>query len=181
MDASHQKPPLGSVTLEAAATPTLLQRTAGVLPRWLGTHVTRLDEALARLPEWLRQFVKFAIVGGSGTLVNFVVFSLIIWIGGQMAGGRPLALQLFANAAAFCVAVVSNFTFNRQWTFRRKCRPVVRFSRFFVVSLTGLGLNMLIYTLLHTYADLGPHLTQLLTILLVMPFNFVGSKFWAFR
>jgi dolichol-phosphate mannosyltransferase len=182
MEAPHDNPrTMASTSGEAAARTTLLQRTAAGMPRSLGPHVTRLDEAIARLPRWLRQFVKFAIVGGTGTVINFAVFSLIIWTGGHAVGGRSLALELLANAVAFCLAVAFNFTLNRAWTFRSKSRTVVRFGRFFLVSLVGLGLNILIYTLLHTYADLGPHITQLLTILFVMPFNFVGSKFWAFR
>lgn len=143
--------------------------------------MARLDAAIARLPGWLRQFVKFAIVGGTGTVINFLVFSLIIWLGGRAMSSRSLELELLANGIAFCVAVVCNFLLNRSWTFRSKSRTAMRFGRFFLVSLVGLGLNLLIYALLHKYAGLGPHLTQLLTILFVMPFNFVGSKLWAFR
>jgi len=170
-----------STSGQAAARAMLLQRAAAALPQSLGPYLARLDAAISRLPRWLRQFVKFAVVGGAGTVINFAVFSLIIWIGGHAVSSHSLALGLLANAAAFCVAVAFNFTLNRTWTFRSKTRTFVRFGRFFLVSLVGLGLNILIYTLLHTYADLGPHITQLLTILFVMPFNFIGSKFWAFR
>ncbi len=136
---------------------------------------------VAGLPHWLRQFVKFAIVGGSGTLVNLGVFSLIIYLYVKAAGTRPLIVEQIASGVAFCVAVVSNYYFNRRWTFRHTGPVMVHFGRFFIVSCVGLGLNVFFYTALHSWAGIGEHLSQFLAIGCVMPFNFLGSKFWAFR
>ena len=133
-----------------------------------------------RIPGSFRQFVKFAIVGGSGTLVNLLVFTLLIHFWGVFAAERPLAWEQVASGIAFCVAVVNNFTLNRCWTFRHKGPVVQRFGRFFTVSLLGLGLNVLVFTGLRKIG-VEPHLSQLLAILIVTPFNFLGSKLWAFR
>jgi putative flippase GtrA len=141
----------------------------------------RLNSFVAKLPRWLRQFAKFAIVGGSGTLVNLAVFSLIIYIYVKAVGTRPLVVEQVASGAAFCVAVVSNYYLNRRWTFRHKGPVIAHFGRFFLVSCVGLALNVFFYTALHSWAGLGEHLAQLLAIGCVMPFNFIGSKLWAFR
>lgn len=135
----------------------------------------------AGLPRWLRQFIKFALVGGTGTLVNLAVFSVIIFVYAQLAGTRPLIVEQIASGVAFCVAVVSNFYFNRRWTFRHTGPVVPHFGRFFLVSCVGLALNVFFYTILHQWGGLGEHLSELLAIGCVMPLNFVGSKFWAFR
>lgn len=132
-------------------------------------------------PPWLRQFVKFALVGGSGTLVNLAVFSLIIYVYVKMAGTRPLIVEQIASGVAFCVAVISNFIFNRRWTFRHTGPVIPHFGRFFLVSCVGLALNIFCYTALHEWGGLGEHLSELLAIACVMPLNFLGSKFWAFR
>jgi len=140
-----------------------------------------LSDRLAGWPRWLRQFVKFALVGGSGTLVNLGVFSLIIYVYVEAVGTRPLIVEQIASGVAFCVAVVTNFTLNRRWTFRHSGPLVRHFGRFFLVSCVGLALNVFCYTALHEWAGLGEHLSELIAIGCVMPVNFVGSKFWAFR
>jgi len=136
---------------------------------------------LAGLPPWLRQFVKFAIVGGTGTVVNLAVFSIIIYAYVKAAGTRPLLVEQVASGVAFCVAVVSNFILNRRWTFRHTGPLIPHFGRFFLVSCVGLALNVFLYTVLHERGSLGEHLSELLAIACVMPINFLGSKFWAFR
>lgn len=139
------------------------------------------DRRLASWPPWLRQFAKFALVGGTGTVVNLAVFSLIIYVYVKAAGTRPLIVEQIASGVAFCVAVVSNFALNRRWTFRHTGPVIPHFGRFFLVSCAGLALNVFFYTALHQWAGIGEHLSELLAIGCVMPLNFVGSKFWAFR
>jgi len=133
-----------------------------------------------RVPKSLRQFVKFAVVGGAGTVVNLAVFSLIIYSWKAVHGDRPFVVEQVASGVAFCVAVVNNFVLNRVWTFRHKGSVVPHFGRFFVVSLLGLGLNLLVFSGLRSLG-VEAHLSQFLAILVVTPFNFLGSKLWAFR
>jgi putative flippase GtrA len=139
------------------------------------------DRFVSGRPRWLRQFVKFAIVGASGTVINLGVFSLIIFVYVKAAETRPLVVEQVASGIAFCVAVISNYYLNRRWTFRHSGPVIAHFGRFFLVSCLGLALNVFFYTALHSWAGLGEHLSELLAIACVMPLNFVGSKFWAFR
>jgi putative flippase GtrA len=136
---------------------------------------------LERIPVGVRQFVKFAVVGGTGTLVNLVVFQLLVFIWEHATHTHAGVFEQVAVGIAFCVAVTSNFLLNRFWTFRHRGRIVRNFSRFFLVSLVGLGLNELMFTLLHNVAGVHRLFALLLAILVVTPFNFVGSKWWAFR
>ena len=136
---------------------------------------------LARFPVGLRQFVKFLVVGGSGTLVNLAVFSLLIFIWHRATPGPTGAFEQVASGAGFCVAVVTNFVLNRHWTFHHRGPVVPHFSRFFIVSLVGLGINLFAFTALHNWLGVESHISQLLAIFVVTPFNFVGSKWWAFR
>jgi putative flippase GtrA len=136
---------------------------------------------LERIPVGLRQFVKFAVVGGTGTLVNLAVFQLLVFIYERATGGSAGLFNQLAVGIAFCVAVSSNFLLNRVWTFHNRGHIIRHFSRFFMVSLIGLGLNELMFTLLHNVAGVHRLLSLLLAIVIVTPFNFVGSKWWAFR
>ena len=89
---------------------------------------------------------------------------------------------LVAATCSFLVAVTSNYTWNRLWTFRRQ-RGHVAYQglRFFVVSTLALAANLAILHLLVDRLELGKVVAQAIAIVLVTPLNFVGNKLWSFR
>jgi putative flippase GtrA len=132
-----------------------------------------------------RQFTKFALVGGSGVVVNLVVFNatLIVW---HLATGRPLSnlgltADYLANALGFVVSVMSNYYLNRRWTFRSTGRVASEFPRFLTVSVIAYIVNLGIFTVAHTVLDLRGNVSQLIAIACVMPVNFLANKLWSFR
>jgi putative flippase GtrA len=139
----------------------------------------------ARVERNARQFTKFAIVGGSGVVVNLAVFNatLIAW---HLVSGRPLSdlgltADYVANALGFIVSVVTNYYLNRRWTFRSTGRVAHEFPKFLTVSLAAYLVNLGIFTLAHTVWDLRGNVSQLIAIACVMPVNFVANKLWSFR
>jgi len=88
---------------------------------------------------------------------------------------------LVAATCSFLVAVTSNYTLNRHWTFREHRAGVgAQGVRFFIVSLASLGANLLVLHLLITIGA-GKLVGQAIAIVLVTPLNFVGNKLWSFR
>ncbi len=83
---------------------------------------------------WVQLF-HFAVVGGSGYVVNLIVFSLLVSL--------TDVNHLLAAVGAFVVAVTNNFLLNRHWTFRRQgsaeAHAGFQAARFFTVSVVGLG------------------------------------------
>ena len=83
----------------------------------------------------LARFIKFAIVGGSGVLVNLGIYVLLT---------RLLSLNEYvANVLSFEASVISNFVLNNYFTFSdRRGRGgfpfLLQFVKFNVVSLGGL-------------------------------------------
>lgn len=145
------------------------------------------DEALGRtrLSRNARQFIKFALVGGSGVFVNLAVFNatLIAW---HLATGRPLSnlgltADYTANALGFVVSVTSNYYLNRRWTFRSTGRVATEFPKFLTVSIVAYAVNLGIFSVAHTVLDLRGNVSQLIAIACVMPVNFVANKLWSFR
>lgn len=134
-----------------------------------------------RLKRSSKQFVKFALVGGAGTIVNLLVLKLTLTVWSEFNATTPFAVEVFASAVAFLVAVVNNFLFNRWWTFRSTGPAHVEFGKFLTVSLAGLGLNTLAFSLFRGHLELPVLLSQLLAIGCVLPFNFLVNKFWSFR
>lgn len=135
----------------------------------------------ARLRRSARQFIKFAVVGGTGTIVNLVVLQITLLIWGALAAATPFAVEIFASGLAFAVAVVNNYLLNRWWTFRSKSNMGGEFTKFFIVSLAGLGLNELAFWVFRGEIGIDVMISQLLAIACVLPFNFIVNKLWSFR
>ena len=135
----------------------------------------------ARLQESSKQFVKFAVVGATGTVVNLVVLKSTLFLWGSLVGDPTFAVEIFASGLAFCVAVVNNYLLNRWWTFRATGNFAVQALKFFVVSVAGLGLNELAFWVFRGQLGIDVLISQGLAILCVLPFNFTVNKLWSFR
>lgn len=132
----------------------------------------RIGLATRRPANWL-QLLKFGLVGGSGYLVNLAVFAALAGVLG--------AHYVLASIAAFCVAVSSNFFWNRRWTFGPGDRtPALQGARFFMVSIAALLVNLAVLEALVAGASLGKLTGQAIAVAVAMPFNFVGNKLWTF-
>ena len=133
---------------------------------------SRARAALGRRQNWLQLF-RFCLVGASGYGVNLAVYSLLL-------KGAD-AHYLLAATCSFLVAVTSNYTWNRLWTFRgQRGHVAYQGLRFLVVSTVALVGNLLILHLLVDSFELGKVLAQAIAIVLVTPWNFVGNKLWSF-
>src|SRR3954447_1503666 len=89
----------------------------------------RVRAGLRRPHNWL-QLAKFFAVGGSGYVINLCVFAFCV----EVLNIHHLA----AATAAFVVAVMNNFWWNRHWTFQAGSgRASFQAPRFFAVSIAA--------------------------------------------
>lgn len=92
-----------------------------------------------------KRFLRFCVVGVANTLLHLaVVYTLVEVLG---------LLPTMANVLAFIVANLFSFLVNSRWTFQQAA-GLQRYSRFLVVSLTGLVLSWLCVALA---GQLGVH------------------------
>jgi putative flippase GtrA len=132
----------------------------------------RLVASLLSARNW-QQLGKFCVVGAVGYLINLAVYDALLHRGLH---------YLAAATCSFLVAVTSNYTWNRLWTFREHRGHVgIQGMRFLLVSVAALGANLLVLHLLIAYGGLGKLFAQAVAIVLVTPLNFVGNKLWSFR
>jgi putative flippase GtrA len=132
----------------------------------------RLGAAARQPANWV-QLLKFGIVGGSGYLVNLVVFA-VLW-------GSLGVHHTIAAIGAFCVAVTNNFLWNRYWTFGPGAgRASFQAARFLAVSVASLLLNIAALEALVAGAGMGDLTAQAIAVAVAMPFNFLGNKLWTF-
>jgi putative flippase GtrA len=134
--------------------------------------IRRIHLGTRKPANWM-ELLKFGLVGASGYAVNLAVFALL-------TGAFGLH-HIVAAVGAFAVAVISNFWWNRHWTFGAgDGHAGFQAARFFTVSLLGLGLNLALLELFITGVELAELPAQALAVALTMPVNFVGNKLWTF-
>jgi putative flippase GtrA len=155
--------------------------------------MTRLRAIIApRHRREMRRFAKFMIVGGIGFVVDTGTLNLIV-IGLHLVDNTPRTL---AKAVSFALAVASNFLWNRHWTYRdSRSKPVaVQLGQFGVVSVVGLGINLLIFSLVGNWVIpllgqqfdavlgliLGTNIAQVCAVVVVLFWNFFVNRFWTY-
>lgn len=123
-----------------------------------------------------RTFAKFALVGLSGTLVDYLAFfSLTRFF---------LIAPLTANPFSVELAIIWNFTFNNIWTFSKRLNQkglVNKFLTFQLVSFGGLLLSQIQILLYAHYFSINDLLAKVFTIPLVAIFNYFVNNRWTFR
>jgi putative flippase GtrA len=133
----------------------------------------RVRAGLRRPHNWV-QLVKFCTVGGSGYVVNLCVFAAFV--------GLLDTHHLVAATAAFVVAVLNNFWWNRHWTFRaRGGRAGFQAARFFTVSVAAFLFAAAVLELLVSVVGVAEVPAQAISIIAATPLNFIGNKMWSFR
>ena len=132
----------------------------------------RVRHGLRRQHNWI-QLSKFFAVGGSGYVVNLIVFTITF----DGLGFHHIA----AATAAFVVAVFNNFWWNRHWTFgARGGHAGFQAARFFAVSVGAFFVALGVSQLLVSFTDIPDVVAQAISIVVATPLNFIGNKMWSF-
>ncbi len=123
-----------------------------------------------------RTFAKFALVGISGTIVDYLSYILLT---------RGLHFSpLKANPIGVELAIIWNFTLNNLWTFSHRSNQkglINKFLTFQLVSLGGLMLSQIQILLYTHYYSINDLLSKALTIPIVAVFNYIVNNRWTFK
>lgn len=119
------------------------------------------------------KFIKFSLVGFSGVFVDFGITFL--------AKEHFRVQKYIANAMGFTMAATSNYMLNRIWTFHSTNPNIMlEFTRFFVIALIGLGINMLIIWAMNGKFKVNFYVSKLFATLLVTLWNFLINAYYTF-
>ncbi|MGW1723287.1 GtrA family protein [Streptomyces sp. NPDC002306] len=124
------------------------------------------------------EVARFAVVGGSGVLVNFVVFNLLLSGLGQPATA--------ATVLAGVLAMSANYLGFRYFAYRdRASRTRRQIALFFVLSGLGVGLESgLFYAGCHGLGLNGPldsNIVKAVSLVLASAFRFLVYRAWVFQ
>ena len=149
-------------------------------------------------PKELERFIKFAIVGAIGAVVDFTVLNIMKLIFEHMGLGVGWHIGLdvqqiqliVANMISFSAAVISNFTWNRLWTFpESRDRPIRgQLAQFSAVNVAGLLINTVILVAADTYFfshffshRISYNLAKAFAIGVVLFWNFGVNRVWTYK
>jgi putative flippase GtrA len=142
-------------------------------------------------PQERSRFLRFAVVGTIGAVVDFGVANLLVHL-----FHAPLVL---AGTISFICAILSNFTWNRYWTYPdSRSKPITRqLVEFTLVSVAGLVIRITILkfvepVLLNLFNRLpynlpffspevlAANITLAIAVIIVMFWNFFVNRFWTY-
>ena len=137
------------------------------------------------------RFFKFALVGTLGAVIDFGVMNLL---------SHYTNMRLvFAGTISFTCAVVSNFFWNRYWTYpESRSRPLPKqLGMFFLVNLAGIAIRIPILHFLEppllrffesvlnipyeTAELLAKNLTLAVAVGIVLLWNFFVNRYWTYN
>jgi putative flippase GtrA len=140
------------------------------------------------------RFIRFISVGAIGAVVDFGIMNLL-----SKLFNMPLTV---AGTISFICAIISNFFFNRIWTYPdSRSRSIARqLSMFFIVNVAGLAIRLpilhyleppmlnlsklivpLIPFITFTPEFIGKNLTLAVAVSVVMLWNFFINRYWTYN
>ena len=143
-------------------------------------------------PRERTRFFRFAVVGIIGAVVDFGTFNLLTSFAGLTA--------VWASVISFVAAIISNFTWNRYWTYPdSRSKPLgSQLIQFSIVSLLGLlirtpiiyFLEPLFHNIFSEFAFLpigfitaeflANNLALAIAVIVVMFWNFFINRYWTY-
>jgi putative flippase GtrA len=143
-------------------------------------------------PEERGRFLRFAVVGVIGAIVDFGTFNLLVNLAHVIA--------VWASIASFTAAVISNFIWNRFWTYPDSRAKAVhsQVAQFALVSVIGLAIRTPLFAWLEQVLDhffsrttpanfplsstfLGHNFALAVAVLVVMMWNFFANRYWTYN
>lgn len=147
---------------------------------------------ILRNPRERTRFLRFALVGVIGAVVDFGIFNLL-----ESVVGVP---AVWASVLSFIAAILNNFLWNRYWTYpdSRSKTPTQQLVQFSLISMIGLGIRTPVFALLERplrvyFARLitiqwlpfdpdflGHNLALAIAVGVVMFWNFFINRYWTY-
>jgi putative flippase GtrA len=149
--------------------------TAPPRPPIVPTSIAELRALLARpLSELtgLQRFVRYFVVGGVATVVDYGLFASLFYLGIHYIVAATISF-VFAVAVNYVLSI--RFVFESDGTARH--REIVLI---YLVSGIGIAINLAILAVLVEWAQFHPLIGKLVGTALVLGWNFSARHFWIF-
>ncbi|MGW1682065.1 GtrA family protein [Saccharopolyspora sp. NPDC002376] len=134
--------------------------------------MTRTEQLARREPLVSRSLLRYAMIGASGVLLDYLLFLLLY----NAFGVHPQV----ANAISTTAGITNNFVLNALFNFRKRDRILVRFLRFYAVGLAGIGLTFVLLQVFSGWLGIDPNLVKAASLPIVLIVQYTINKKWSF-
>lgn len=123
------------------------------------------------------QFITFNLVGLLNTLIDFIVFTVLMWFG---------FYYLLAQIIAYSAGMINSFLLNSRYTFGKGDSVSKRSfdsklsGRFVLWNGILLGISLLLLAALTKWLGMDALLGKIIVTVVTVLLNFYGSKKWVF-
>jgi putative flippase GtrA len=118
-------------------------------------------------------YLKFCIVGGVNTAIDFLVFSLLSYLG---------VYYIIAQCVSYGCGVLNSYFLNRTWTFQQQDKSDnYEFLKFTTLNVFTLIVTSFLLTLLHYKFSIPLPYSKVLVTIVSVGLNYIGTKFWIFK
>jgi putative flippase GtrA len=126
------------------------------------------------MSEFISQFIKFCVVGGSGVILDY---------GFTILCKEKLKFNKYvSNSIGFIIAASSNYLLNRIWTFKSENQNIPsEYLSFILVAVVGLMINNAVLWLLHGKLKYNFYLSKLAAIGVATFWNFLANYTFTFN
>jgi len=121
-----------------------------------------------------KHFLKFAIVGGFATILNYGLFFALFKLFNVN--------YLISSATGYISGVILGFYLNKTWTFESESKEYVpEVIKYFIVYAISLVVGLGLLKILVSYLNIHPLVANIGVIGCTTIMNFIGTKFFVFQ
>lgn len=114
------------------------------------------------------RLLKFCIVGGVGLVIDFALTFIF--------KEKFRINQYVANSVGFTIATISNFVFNKFWTFEDTSEEILKqYTLYLCISIIGLLLNNGVIYLLSDKNNINFYWAKIIAVMIVTAWNFIAN------
>jgi putative flippase GtrA len=125
----------------------------------------------------LVQFFKFGIVGFSNTVISYIIYSVLVYVGLH---------YLIASIIAFFISVLNSFFWNNKYVFKkidRQKRNILKslVKTYVSYAFTGLFLQNVLLFVFIDILFMSKYVAPIFGLLITVPLNYILNRQWAFK
>ncbi len=120
-----------------------------------------------------RELIKYCIIGCSGALLDFIVYTILLKAFGMN--------YLRANALSVTAGITNNFFLNAYLNFKVTDNMFKRFISFYLVGILGLLISEILLYLLVDIMSMNSIIAKIITIFVITIVQFILNKTITFK
>ncbi|MCL2219619.1 MAG: GtrA family protein [Chitinispirillia bacterium] len=123
------------------------------------------------------QFFKFCVVGLSNTLISYIIYVLLVYLGVH---------YIAANIAAFIISVANSFFWSHKFVFKDETggsRNLIHalMKTYASYAFSGFVVSTLLLYVFIDVSGISKYIAPFLVLPVTVPLNYILNKKWAFK